>query len=84
MAVFETDDISFCTECGTLLPTVTSSTVQCPRCKATRSATDFLGVMTYTHSREFAFQKPKFNTQEATATQEKATVCSHTKIGGRV
>eukprot|EP00040_Diaphanoeca_grandis_P012984 m.65685 g.65685 ORF g.65685 m.65685 type:complete len:124 (+) comp23590_c0_seq2:221-592(+) len=56
-------DTAFCGECGSLLPeAITSSHVTCDRCKVTIPAASLEGVKLISVSREYAFQKPKFDT----------------------
>lgn len=63
-----TTDMMFCPECGALLPMggnafEFSAEVKCDRCGYAVPVVLFEGVKKVTHSREFAFQAPKFDTR---------------------
>jgi len=61
---FVNSNPDFCDECGTLLPIPGAEhMVVCNRCGFRRHASDFEGIKSHSVSREYAFQKPKFNTR---------------------
>eukprot|EP00037_Helgoeca_nana_P002340 m.33221 g.33221 ORF g.33221 m.33221 type:complete len:139 (+) comp12512_c0_seq2:116-532(+) len=84
---FETGDPDFCPHCGTLLITDgaihgDTASVECPRCRAPVPVVVFEGVPITSTSREFAFQRPKFDTRvkeasasEGTKTDEMCPAC---------
>eukprot|EP00045_Choanoeca_perplexa_P000142 m.13119 g.13119 ORF g.13119 m.13119 type:complete len:97 (-) comp10098_c0_seq1:19-309(-) len=64
-AAFKTSASCFCTVCGTILSTPgQSDAVICGRCGAALPISLFMNVKVESKSREFAFQKPKFNTSK--------------------
>eukprot|EP00050_Salpingoeca_kvevrii_P021863 m.116754 g.116754 ORF g.116754 m.116754 type:complete len:158 (+) comp9510_c0_seq3:523-996(+) len=75
MSAFASDNTSFCSECGTILPLPgISERVTCTQCMATRPTKEYEGLETVTRTREFVFQKRTFDTQRQAARQTGATI----------